>query len=85
MRHWLNPLLFLTGRFHPRSIHFLKVENQILRFRLPKQIRLKPHEKEKLLKFGLPVSKAVRSLICIVRPRIFDRGTDPQVTRHRSI
>ena len=56
-----------------RSIQFLKEENAILRARLPAEIHTLPGERERLLKFGLPLGKAIEELITIVTPSTFYR------------
>jgi len=66
-----HPLLFLLARCSRnqliRQIEFLKAENEILRSRVPKkQIRLKPHERERLLQLGEAIGPGVRHLITVV-------------------
>ena len=56
-----------------RYIEFLKAENEILRARLPAEIHTRPAERERLLKFGLPLGKAIEELITIVAPSTFYR------------
>ena len=71
----LNPLLFLlAGATQPeliRQIQYLKVENRILRARLPKRLVVTPGERAKLLKHGKKVGPALRELMTIVTPRAF--------------
>ena len=38
-----------------RQIHFLKVENRMLRAKLPKRIPITPEERCRLVKFGQPL------------------------------
>ena len=56
-----------------RQIQFLKVENEILRARLPKRITVTPAERQRLLKFGKLLGPAIKELINIVHPRPFAR------------
>ena len=56
-----------------QQIQYLKVENEILRGRLPKRIMLTPAERSRLVKFGKLVGPAIRELISIVHPRTFHR------------
>ncbi len=56
-----------------RYIEFLKAENEILRVRLPAEIHTRPAERERLLKFGLHLGKAIEELITIVSPSTFYR------------
>lgn len=62
-----------TQRDLAKQVQFLKVENQILRAKLPKRISLQPWERQRLLKFGQPLHSAIYSLITIVSPRTFAR------------
>lgn len=55
------------------QIEFLKLENEILRSRLPKQIRLTREERSRLLRCGRRIGAAVKDLITIVTPRTFAR------------
>jgi putative transposase len=55
------------------QLEYLKIENQILRGKLPKRIRITPGERARLLKFGKPLGSAIRQLISIVHPRTFAR------------
>ena len=66
-----QPLLFLlascTRNQLIRQIEFLKVENEMLRARVPKQsIHLKPEERQRLLKLALAIGPDVKHLITIV-------------------
>ena len=72
----LDPLLF----FQParatqpeliRQVQYLKVENRILRARLPRRVVVTPGEKARLLKYGKRVGPALRELMTIVTPRAF--------------
>jgi putative transposase len=73
----LTPLfLILAHASHKdliRQIQFLKIENEMLRSRLPKIIRVTPAEKQRLLKFGRLLGSAIKELITIVTPRTFAR------------
>jgi putative transposase len=77
MSRIIPPLLFLLGRSTEhdlrRQIQYLKIENQILRARLPKRIVTTPAERRRLLKFGKPLGSAIRQLITIVTPGTFLR------------
>ena len=74
-----------------RQIKYLKVENEILRSKLPKQITVTRKERQRLLKFGRPLGQAIRRLISIVTPRSFfrwleeerKRGSRPAVKKGR--
>jgi putative transposase len=72
-----HPLLVLiasaTNRELARYIQYLKEENKILRARIPGQIHTKPAERERLLKFGKRIGKAIEELITIVSPSTFYR------------
>ena len=72
-----HPLLALiasvTDRELAKYILFLKEENKILRSRLPGQVHTKPAERERLIKFGKALGRAVEELITIVSPSTFYR------------
>jgi putative transposase len=72
-----HPLLALiassTDRELAKYIQFLKEENKILRARVPGQIHTRPGERERLLKFGKAIGRAIEELITIVTPGTFYR------------
>jgi hypothetical protein len=55
------------------QIQYLKIENEILRGKLPKRIAVTPRERNRLLKYGKLVGAAIGQLISIVTPRTFQR------------
>ena len=69
--------LVLIGKMvHSRLIkemEYLKVENQIMRKKLNKYIRLTPTERRRILKFGLQVGPDIRRVINIVSYSTFRR------------
>jgi putative transposase len=77
MKAIVQSLLFLlanaTDRELARQLQFLKVENEILRSKLPKRIHVSPAERNRLLKFGKNLGKAIYQLVSIVTPRTFLR------------
>ncbi len=70
-----HPLLALiasaTDRELAKYVQFLKEENKILRSRVKGQVHTKPDERERLLKFGQALGRAVEELITIVTPKTF--------------
>ncbi|WP_437186796.1 integrase core domain-containing protein [Planctomicrobium sp. SH668] len=72
-----HPLLALiasvTDRELAKYIQFLKEENRILRARVPGQIHTRKDERERLLKFGKALGRAIEELITIVSPATFYR------------
>lgn len=70
---FLLVLASATDRELARQVQFLKVENQILRGRLPKRITVTPQERQRLIKYGRPLGTAIKELISIVSPRTFLR------------
>ncbi|HWL09452.1 MAG TPA: integrase core domain-containing protein [Planctomicrobium sp.] len=72
-----HPLLALiasaTDRELAKYIQFLKEENKILRARVPGQIHTRRDERERLLKFGKAIGRAIEELITIVSPSTFYR------------
>ena len=51
-----------------RQVKFLKVENEILRSKLPNRITIVPKEKTRLVRFAQRLGRAVRQLTTIVTP-----------------
>jgi len=49
-----------------RQIEYLKVENEILRSKLKKRIKVTPSERKRLVRFGLTLNGDIRRLISIV-------------------
>jgi putative transposase len=56
-----------------KQIEYLKLENEILRSRLPKHIRTTPAERARLIECGKRLGDAIKELITIVTPRTFMR------------
>jgi len=54
-------------------VQFLKEENTILRSRVKGQVHTKLEERERLLKFGEALGRAVAELITIVSPKTYYR------------
>lgn len=49
------------------------MENEILRRRLKSKVMTTPEERERLLRYGLPLGAGIRDLITIVQPKAFLR------------
>ena len=62
-----------TDRELARMVSYLKEENRILRARLPEHINTTPRERERLLRFGRNLGKAIHSVVTIVSPETFLR------------
>jgi putative transposase len=77
MYHLVNRLLVIlataTDRELARQVKFLKVENEILRSKLPPRITVTPKERRRLVKFGARLGKAIHDLVTIVHPSTFLR------------
>lgn len=78
MRRFINPLLLLAAHAWRsdliRQIQYLKVENLILRSKLPRQVPITPRERQRLIRYARPVGATViRSLASIVTPNTFYR------------
>jgi putative transposase len=88
-REALLPINFRSPRSSHRSATgplcpVLKVENRILRDRLPPRITVTAQERQRLLKYGKLVGKAIAELITIVTPRTFARWLSGEVTAKKS-
>jgi putative transposase len=55
-------------------VEYLKLENRLLRDRLPKRLRVTFQERRRLVKLGRPLGSAIRELVTIVTPRTFARS-----------
>ena len=77
MSRIFHPLLYIlacaTRREMARQIAFLKVENEILRSKLPKRITVTSTERRRLVRAGTGLGKAIRELVTIVKPATFLR------------
>ena len=72
MKNLYHRLLLLiagsTQKELAAQIRYLKVENEVLRSKLPKQISVTAQEKNRLVKFGAKLGKAVHEIVTIVSP-----------------
>ena len=70
-----HPLLALiasaTDKELAKYVEYLKHENKILRARLPRQVHTRHEERQKLLKYGKAIGRAIEELISIVSPATF--------------
>jgi putative transposase len=69
-------LLVITGstqRDLARQVRYLKVENEVLRCKLPARITITPKERQRLVKFGAKLGRALHQLVTIVTPGTFLR------------
>jgi putative transposase len=77
MTQLFHPLLAMiasaTNNELAKYVDCLKEENKILRARIPGEIHTKPEERERLLKFGKVIGRAIEELIGIVTPSTFYR------------
>jgi len=56
-----------------RQVRYLKVENEVLRAKLPARVTITPRERQRLLKFGIKLGKAIHQIVTIVTPGTFLR------------
>ena len=73
-----------------RDVHYLKTENQRLRYRLPKTIWTTPEERRDLVKAARGISKeTLRQLVSIVSPATFLRWMNadkkPKPNKQKSV
>ena len=75
MARFFHPLLQLlvcaSRQELARQVQYLKIENQILRGKLPARISIKPEERRQLVRAGRGLGKAIAELISIVKPATF--------------
>jgi len=63
-----EPLSFLGRMIQENLTHqieYLRIENEILRKRVGRNIRPTPIEKRKLVKFGTPLGKDLKNIITV--------------------
>jgi putative transposase len=74
----------VTDRELGRMVSYLKEENRILRARLPDRINVTPKERDRLLRFGRKLGKAIHRVVTITSPGTFlkwlrdERKTKPR-------
>ena len=68
-----------------RQIEYMKVENEILRSKLPKRITTTPSQKRRLIKYGLPLRGQIKSIITIVGYSTFRRWVAEGVTNKKPV
>ena len=72
MSRFFHPLLFMLAcsskQDLARQLHYLKIENEILRGRLPKRIVVRPDERRRLLNAAKEIGSAMKGLVSIVKP-----------------
>ena len=75
MSRFFHPLLFMLAcsskQDLARQLHYLKIENEILRARLPKRIVVKPDERGRLINAAKELGSAIKGLVSIVKPATF--------------
>jgi hypothetical protein len=85
MRRLLDKLLIVlaaaTDRELDRHVQFLKVENEILRSKLPTKISITAQEKRRLILYGKELGAAIHELIGIVSPRTFARWVNGEKSK----
>jgi putative transposase len=72
MRNIYRSLLLIlagaTQRELARYVRYLKTENRILRSKLPTRVDVTPRERNRLIRFGAKLGRAMNELITIVHP-----------------
>ena len=66
--HRLLPIAGSTQNELASQIRYLKIENQILRSNLPRRVTVMAQERNRLVKFGSKLGKALGELVTIVHP-----------------
>ena len=66
-----------------RQVEYLKVENEILRSKLPVRITTTPAEKRRLIRYGLPLGGQIKDIISIVAYSSFRRWASEGVTNKK--
>ena len=73
MRNLYHSLLLIiagsTQKQLAQQVRYLSLENQMMRGRLPKRVGLNPQEKNRLIRFGSRLGKAMDELVRSVHPQ----------------
>ena len=69
----LPKMVALGWSDHRPQIHYLTIENQILRSKLPKRVSLTPKARRRLIRFGKAVGDELRHLTSFVQYRTFQK------------
>lgn len=56
-----------------RQVQYLRVENQVLRSKLPKRLKVTRGERARLVRYGRPLGRAIMEIITVVKPGTFKR------------
>lgn len=82
MRRFVEPLMLIflnaTHADLVRQIQYLRVENRILRSKLPARITLTDPERQRLVRFGRPLRSALQHIVSIVSYPTFRRWLRPK-------
>ena len=85
MKNLYHSLLLLiagsTQKELASQIRYLKIEKEILRSKLPKRISVTEKERNKLVKFGSKLGKALNELVTIVHPDTLRRWIEGQTLK----
>ena len=77
MRNLYHSLLLIiagtTQKQLVQQVRYLSLENEMMRSRLPKRVRLNPQEKNRLIRFGSRLGRAMDELVTIVHPQTLRR------------
>ena len=72
-QYFLTMLGMMVHSHLVRQIEYMKVENEILRSKLGKQVRTTIQEKQKLIRYGLRIGGSIKNIISIVNYSTFCR------------
>src|ERR1700722_10705968 len=67
-RSQLLLLVEATQKELARQVRYLTIENQMLRSRLPRRLTITPQERNRLVRFGPKLGRALNHLVSIVHP-----------------
>ena len=66
--HFLLPIAGSTRKELASQIRYLKIENEVLRSKLPKRISVTEKQRNKLVEVSSKLGKALNELVTIVHP-----------------
>ena len=89
MRNIYNALLLLiadaTQKELARQVTYLKIENRILRSKLPARVPVTTAEKSRLVRFGQKLGRAMKALRAKVKPWREDREMASDIAHARAV
>ena len=69
-------LVGATQKELARQIRYLKVENEVLRSKLPYRVSITNQERNRLVRFGAQLGRAIDHFVSVVHPQLCGAGSE---------